>query len=383
MEIFTPRAPRKRVSNIKEMFGNLFPKQTKRRKIKVGEARELLIEEEAERLVDMDKVNTLAKERVEQSGIIFIDEIDKIAGQGGRQGPDISHEGVQRDILPIVEGCSVNTKYGPVKTDHVLFIAAGAFHISKPSDLIPELQGRFPIRVELENLGEEEFIRILTEPQKRPHSAVPGPAGYRGDRTDLRRRRDSRNRPHRHPGQRPHREHHPGACIRFWRNCLRICSLDAPERSGPWPSTPTMSAGIWLILHRTRICRAIFYNQALDNDVEGFIVLFLNPKIGKKSSMEELIRKAGGFDGSAALTSSASPTRPSPSSTAATPWWRSIPKRASPGTSWVAQVHRPQSGCRAWRRTADRPGAQGQVARRLIRAGHAGHRRKPWTWWKW
>jgi ATP-dependent HslUV protease ATP-binding subunit HslU len=151
--------------NIKEMFGNLFPKQTKQRKLKVREARELLIEQEAERLVDMDKVNTLARERVEQSGIIFIDEIDKIAGQNGRQGPDVSREGVQRDILPIVEGSTVNTKYGPVKTDHVLFIAAGAFHVAKPSDLIPELQGRFPIRVELESLGEEEFVLILTVPK--------------------------------------------------------------------------------------------------------------------------------------------------------------------------------------------------------------------------
>jgi ATP-dependent HslUV protease ATP-binding subunit HslU len=151
--------------NIKEMFGNLFPKQSKRRRIKVAEARQILLDQEAERLVDMDKVNTLARERVEQSGIIFIDEIDKVAGSQGRQGPDVSREGVQRDILPIVEGSTVNTKYGPVKTDHILFIAAGAFHIAKPSDLIPELQGRFPIRVELESLGEEEFFRILTEPK--------------------------------------------------------------------------------------------------------------------------------------------------------------------------------------------------------------------------
>ncbi len=165
MEIFTPQGTEEMGFNIKEMFGNLFPKQTKRRKVKVSEARELLIDQEAERLVDMDKVNSLARERVEQSGIIFIDEIDKIAGQNGRQGPDVSREGVQRDILPIVEGSTVNTKYGPVKTDHVLFIAAGAFHIAKPSDLIPELQGRFPIRVELDSLGEEEFIRILTEPK--------------------------------------------------------------------------------------------------------------------------------------------------------------------------------------------------------------------------
>jgi ATP-dependent HslUV protease ATP-binding subunit HslU len=165
MEIFTPQGTEEMGFNIKEMFGNLFPKQTKRRKVKVSEARELLIDQEAERLVDMDKVNSLARERVEQSGIIFIDEIDKIAGQNGRQGPDVSREGVQRDILPIVEGSTINTKYGPVKTDHVLFIAAGAFHVAKPSDLIPELQGRFPIRVELDSLGEEEFIRILTEPK--------------------------------------------------------------------------------------------------------------------------------------------------------------------------------------------------------------------------
>jgi ATP-dependent HslUV protease ATP-binding subunit HslU len=165
MEIFTPQGTEEMGFNIKEMFGNLFPKQTKQRKLKVREARELLIEQEAERLVDMDKVNTLARERVEQSGIIFIDEIDKIAGQNGRQGPDVSREGVQRDILPIVEGSTVNTKYGPVKTDHVLFIAAGAFHVAKPSDLIPELQGRFPIRVELESLGEEEFVLILTVPK--------------------------------------------------------------------------------------------------------------------------------------------------------------------------------------------------------------------------
>jgi ATP-dependent HslUV protease ATP-binding subunit HslU len=165
MEIFTPQGTEEMGFNIKEMFGNLFPKQTKRRQVKVSEARELLIDQEAERLVDMDQVNSLARERVEQSGIIFIDEIDKIAGQRGRQGPDVSREGVQRDILPIVEGSTVSTKYGPVKTDHILFIAAGAFHVAKPSDLIPELQGRFPIRVELDSLGEEEFFRILTEPK--------------------------------------------------------------------------------------------------------------------------------------------------------------------------------------------------------------------------
>ncbi len=165
MDVFSPPGAEEMGSNLKEMLGNLFPKKTKRRRLKVAEAREMLIASEAEKLVDMDKVQTLAKERTEQSGIIFIDEIDKIASREGGHGPEISREGVQRDILPIVEGSTVNTKYGPVKTDHVLFIAAGAFHVSKPSDLIPELQGRFPIRVELESLGEEEFVRILTEPK--------------------------------------------------------------------------------------------------------------------------------------------------------------------------------------------------------------------------
>ena len=151
--------------NFKDMFGNIFPKRTKRRKVRVPEALKLLEQEEAQRLIDMDDVTEEAIDRVEQSGIIFLDEIDKIAGRDHTQGPDVSREGVQRDLLPIVEGSTVTTKYGMVRTDHVLFIAAGAFHTCKPSDLVPELQGRFPIRVELEALGKEEFIRILTEPQ--------------------------------------------------------------------------------------------------------------------------------------------------------------------------------------------------------------------------
>lgn len=165
MNILTPQGGEDMGMNMKEMFGNLFPKKTKRKRIKVSEAREILNETEAEKLVDMENVATLARERTEQSGIIFIDEIDKIASREGAGGPEVSREGVQRDILPIVEGSTVNTKHGPVKTDHVLFIAAGAFHVSKPSDLIPELQGRFPIRVELDSLDEEDFYRILTEPQ--------------------------------------------------------------------------------------------------------------------------------------------------------------------------------------------------------------------------
>ena len=151
--------------NLKEMFSNLIPKKTKRRRVKVSEGLELLTEEESQKLVDMDRVSVMAIERVEQAGIIFLDEIDKIAGRETSHGPDVSREGVQRDLLPIVEGTTVNTRYGMVKTDHILFIAAGAFHVSKPSDLIPELQGRFPIRVELESLTKEDFIRILTEPQ--------------------------------------------------------------------------------------------------------------------------------------------------------------------------------------------------------------------------
>ncbi|MDQ7787401.1 MAG: ATP-dependent protease ATPase subunit HslU [Thermodesulfovibrionales bacterium] len=150
--------------NLKEMLGNFLPEKSKRRKVKVPEALVILTEEEAAKLIDMEKVTRELIERVEQSGIVFIDEIDKIASRGHAHGPDVSREGVQRDLLPIVEGTTVTTKHGPVKTDHILFIAAGAFHMSKPSDLIPELQGRFPIRVELDPLGKDEFIRILTEP---------------------------------------------------------------------------------------------------------------------------------------------------------------------------------------------------------------------------
>ena len=187
MQVFGPQGTEEMGLNIREMFGNIFPKQTKRRKMKVSEAKELLIETEAEKLVDMDKVQTLARERTEQNGIIFIDEIDKIASREGGHGPEVSREGVQRDILPIVEGSTVNTKYGPVKTDHILFIAAGAFHVAKPSDLIPELQGRFPIRVELDSLEEADFVRILTEPNNaliRQYQALMATEGIRLDFSD-------------------------------------------------------------------------------------------------------------------------------------------------------------------------------------------------------
>jgi ATP-dependent HslUV protease ATP-binding subunit HslU len=165
IQVFTPSGMEEMDVNIADMLGSMFPKRTKKRKVKVPEAMEILVQEEAQKLIDMDKVVKLAVERVEQSGIIFVDEIDKIAGRESTAGPDVSREGVQRDLLPIIEGCTVNTKHGMVRTDHVLFISAGAFHVSKPSDLIPELQGRFPIRVELDPLTKEDFIKILTEPK--------------------------------------------------------------------------------------------------------------------------------------------------------------------------------------------------------------------------
>ena len=165
VSIMTPQGVEEMGFNFKDLLSGMMPKQTQRRTMKIAEAREALIHEEALALVDSDKVRELAVQRVEQSGIVFVDEIDKVAvGSGGRQGPDVSREGVQRDLLPIVEGSTVQTKHGPVSTDHILFIAAGAFHLAKPSDLIPELQGRFPIRVELSSLGREDLVRILTEP---------------------------------------------------------------------------------------------------------------------------------------------------------------------------------------------------------------------------
>ncbi len=165
LEIISNQGMEEMDINLKDILPNIFGQRTKKRKMKVGEAFEYLVQEEEQRLIDMDQVTRVAVERVENSGIVFLDEIDKIAGREGGHGPDVSREGVQRDILPIVEGTTVNTRYGMVSTDHILFIAAGAFHVSKPSDLIPELQGRFPIRVELQSLTVEDFIKILTEPK--------------------------------------------------------------------------------------------------------------------------------------------------------------------------------------------------------------------------
>jgi ATP-dependent HslUV protease ATP-binding subunit HslU len=165
LQIMTPQGMEDIEQNLKDLFSNLMPKKSKRRRLKVSEAIELLAQEEANRLIDMDAVGKEAVRRVEHAGIVFIDEIDKIAGREGVHGPDVSREGVQRDLLPIVEGSTVSTKYGMVRTDHILFIASGAFHVSKPSDLIPEFQGRFPIRVELDALTRADFVRILTEPK--------------------------------------------------------------------------------------------------------------------------------------------------------------------------------------------------------------------------
>jgi ATP-dependent HslUV protease ATP-binding subunit HslU len=165
-EVMTPQGAPEGMENFQEMLRDMFPKRSRKRTVKVGEARRILVEQEFEKLIDHDEVTADALERVERLGIIFLDEIDKIAGaRGEAHGPDVSREGVQRDLLPIVEGSNVQTKHGLVKTDHVLFIAAGAFHVAKPSDLIPELQGRFPIRVELKPLTEEDFVRIMTEPE--------------------------------------------------------------------------------------------------------------------------------------------------------------------------------------------------------------------------
>jgi ATP-dependent HslUV protease ATP-binding subunit HslU len=166
MQIFSPIGIEEMGMNLQEMFGGLMPKKIKKRRTTVPEALKIITQQEAQKLIDMEDVIREAKRRVENSGIVFLDEIDKIAGSSaGKHGPDVSREGVQRDLLPVVEGTSVMTKYGIVKTDHILFIASGAFHVAKPSDLIPELQGRFPIRVELNSLTENDFIRILTEPE--------------------------------------------------------------------------------------------------------------------------------------------------------------------------------------------------------------------------
>ena len=207
VEIFSAAGMEEMDFNFKDMLGNLFPGKTKQRKVKLSEAREYLLQEEAGRLIDMDRVVEEARRKVEQNGIIFLDEIDKIVGRDQTRGPDVSREGVQRDLLPIVEGTTVNSKYGMLRTDHILFIASGAFHLSKPSDLIPEMQGRFPIRVELQSLGPEEFERILTEPENaliKQYRALLNTEGIRLTFTPGGGQRDRRPG---HQGERPHRKH--------------------------------------------------------------------------------------------------------------------------------------------------------------------------------
>jgi ATP-dependent HslUV protease ATP-binding subunit HslU len=186
-EIITQQGMEEMDINLRDMFPNMFPSRAKQRKMRVDEAMEYLVQEEENKLIDMDLVARTAIDRVESAGIVFLDEIDKIAGRESGSGPDVSREGVQRDILPIVEGTTVNTRYGMVRTDHILFIAAGAFHVSKPSDLIPELQGRFPIRVELKPLTVDDFKRILTEPKNslvRQYTALLGTEGIEISFTD-------------------------------------------------------------------------------------------------------------------------------------------------------------------------------------------------------
>ncbi len=197
--------------NLKDVLPGLFGGRTRKRKMRVGEAMDYLVQEEEQKLVDMDQVTRIAIERVERSGIIFLDEVDKIAGREGGHGPDISREGVQRDILPIVEGTTVNTRYGFVRTDHILFIAAGAFHVSKPSDLIPELQGRFPIRVELKSLNEADFIRILKEPKNALIKQYQALLDTEGIKLDVHRGRDSGDRVVRDAGERIDGEHRRAA----------------------------------------------------------------------------------------------------------------------------------------------------------------------------
>ncbi len=212
IEVMTPQGMEEVEQTLRQLVQNFMPQQAKRTKVPVPEALETLAQEEAARLIDAEAVNKEALRRVEQSGIVFIDEIDKIAGRSSHAaGPDVSREGVQRDLLPIVEGSTVTTKYGPVKTDHILFIASGAFHIAKPSDLIPEFQGRFPIRVELEPLGQGDFIRILTEPENALTRQYTALLATEQRQAPLRRGRRRRDRPNRGRGEPAHREHRRAA----------------------------------------------------------------------------------------------------------------------------------------------------------------------------
>ena len=246
--------------NVKDMLPGLFQGRSKKRKLRVPEALEALAQEEEQKLIDMETVARAAVERVQQSGIIFVDEIDKVAGREGGHGPDVSREGVQRDILPIIEGTTVNTKYGMVRTDHILFIAAGAFHVSKPSDLIPELQGRFPIRVELEALGREDFVRILTEPKSalvKQYTALLSTEGVELSFTPARHRADRRLR---HDRQRADREHRRAAAAHGDGEAARrgVVRCAGPVRRAASPSTRPTSTACSRTSFATKTCRATF-----------------------------------------------------------------------------------------------------------------------------
>ena len=262
-----PQGAPEGMENFMEMLQEMSPKRKKKRTVKVSEARRILMEQELEKLIDHEDVTGDALERVEKLGIIFLDEIDKIAGERGPTGgggPDVSREGVQRDLLPIVEGSNVQTKYGMVKTDHVLFIAAGAFHVSKPSDLIPELQGRFPIRVELKPLTEEDFVRIMTEPENALTKQYAALVEAEGATLDVHGRRDRRSRAHRGAGQPAHGEHRRPAPAHGDDDAARRRPLRA---AGPRHRTHRRQRGAraraahgrsW----RTRICGGTFSEHA-------------------------------------------------------------------------------------------------------------------------
>ncbi len=241
MDMFAGSSVEQMGINMQEMLGQFMPKKTKKRRLPIREARKVLIQQEGQKLIDMDQVQQDSLNRVEQTGIIFIDEVDKIAGKDRQGGPDVSREGVQRDILPIVEGSTVMTKYGPVKTDHILFIAAGAFHTAKPSDMIPELQGRFPIRVELADLTAEDFVRILTEPKGALLNSTLLSWRLRASGSPSLRMRSGRSPNWRRMSTGGRRISGPGGFIPYWNGCWRNSLLKPPtshwKRSGSLPST--------------------------------------------------------------------------------------------------------------------------------------------------
>ena len=265
VDVFSGTGMEEMVLNLRDMMPQ-GARKTKRRRLPLPEALEVLTEEEANKLIDVERLQKDAIRRAEQSGIIFIDEIDKVAGRegGGGHGPDVSREGVQRDLLPIVEGSTVSTKYGPLKTDHVLFIAAGAFHVSKPKDLIPELQGRFPIRVELESLTDDDFVRILTEPENaltKQYAAL-----LATEKVTLEIHDDAVAEIARIATWSTHgwRTSARAACTRSWSGVLDDLAFEAPSLGRrPSPSPRPTCASDWTGSSRTRTCRSTFSRRAL------------------------------------------------------------------------------------------------------------------------